>query len=608
MNDKKTKFPYCTMFYLAILLISVSIVSFIGVLENKKFYSKEYILNGNLDVEIREYCNEIYRFINNMSENEMFYLEYEEKGIYYYVTDKPTNDTFTNIPNYIDKETLITDPDFITFQYVDYKGSSSNLFGYIFCNVNSRVYSLINKGFYLQKLLYMKMIIFSVSLILGSILLIKSYKNSIDEVIIRTNFIPIDVKIFTLIVGVIAYLVLNDSHEMALRLYWLDSIISSGVALIIVIFIILIIMNTFIFKIKNDSTVFKTEWENRLTKNIHILIYRLIKRVPIWIYVLILHFLFYVTIIATVDMGSLILLPHILVIVAIIIINKIQKNKNKYIKEVLYIIEEIAKGNFEKSVPVVGNSVYAQISNKINKIRDEYIVAIEEEKRSERLKYELVTNISHDLRTPLTSILNYIELAKREVKNNDEIEKYISHVEINANRLNILVEDLFELTKMESGNIKLEIVTINIVLLTRQIINEYTDQLKQSGLEVVFKCSNEYILWDCDSLKIYRLLDNIIYNAIKYSVCNTRIYVDIKNEDDLLIITIKNISNYRMDFEANELFSRFKRGDESRATDGSGLGLAIAKSIVELHNGNINIEIEGDMFKVMIEFNILHVV
>jgi signal transduction histidine kinase len=263
--------------------------------------------------------------------------------------------------------------------------------------------------------------------------------------------------------------------------------------------------------------------------------------------------------------------------------------------------QQIANGDLSISVPVVGNDFYAKMAAYINILKTSYIHALNEQKKSERLKYELVTNISHDLRTPLTSILNYIGLVKKKSLKSD-VDKYADHVETNAKRLNILIEDLFELSKIESGNMQLDISNVDLVLMVKQISHEYGEKMSQNGLELILKSKSKQIIRQCDGQKMWRVFDNLINNAVKYSLPGTRIYVSIEELSEQLLISVKNIASYRIDFEPEELFLRFKRGDRARSSDGSGLGLAIAKSIVELHNGSIAIETEGDMFKVIMKF------
>ena len=184
--------------------------------------------------------------------------------------------------------------------------------------------------------------------------------------------------------------------------------------------------------------------------------------------------------------------------------------------------------------------------------------------------------------------------------NNDMANEYISVIDNKAKRLKILIDDLFEASKLSSGQMKLDKMYSDIVALLDQTLGELSYKIEETDIEFIVSTSTDSILVNIDGQKMWRVFDNLINNILKYSAKGTRAYVDITEEEHDVVITFKNVANYNMDFEANELFERFKRGDPSRTTEGSGLGLSIAKSIVELHGGIMNITTDGDLFKIVI--------
>ena len=244
-----------------------------------------------------------------------------------------------------------------------------------------------------------------------------------------------------------------------------------------------------------------------------------------------------------------------------------------------------------------------ELIKNINDIKYGYTTVVEEKLRQEKAKTELVSNVSHDLRTPLTSIINYVNILLQSDITDEERNEYLQIVDKKSKRLKILIDDLFEMSKINSGKIKMEIEKIDIVSLMHQVIGEYTDMYLDKNLQFSFDWDDEEIYMMLDGKLISRVIGNLCINALKYSLENTRIYISIEQTyNEKIIISFKNIANYEMEFSNDEMFERFSRGDKSRNSniEGSGLGLAITKSIIELHGGNVNIECEGDMFKVYI--------
>ncbi len=263
-----------------------------------------------------------------------------------------------------------------------------------------------------------------------------------------------------------------------------------------------------------------------------------------------------------------------------------------------YYIQELADGKMD-TIPEQKGPFTTSINN-INKINTGLQNNVNEILKSERLKTELITNVSHDLKTPLTSIISYVSLLKELNIDNDMAKEYISVIDNKSKRLKILIDDLFEASKLSSGQMKLDRMYSDIVALLDQTLGELSYKIEDSGIEFIVSTSSDSILVSIDGQKMWRVFDNLINNILKYSAKGTRAYVDIKEEEKSVVITFKNVANYTMDFDANELFERFKRGDTSRTTEGSGLGLSIAKNIVELHGGIMNIMTDGDLFKITI--------
>lgn len=229
--------------------------------------------------------------------------------------------------------------------------------------------------------------------------------------------------------------------------------------------------------------------------------------------------------------------------------------------------------------------------------------AIQEKLKSERLKTELITNVSHDIKTPLTSIINYVDLLKKEELPNEKVREYLTILDNKSQRLKRLTEDLVEASKASSGNIKLNIEKLNVNELLKQISGEFEDKFKTRKLEEVMSLPEKNVYISADSRYMYRVLENMYSNISKYAMENTRVYIDVIPNNNKITIQMKNISKEKLNISTDELMQRFVRGDSARNTEGSGLGLSIATSLTTLQGGTFNIYLDGDLFKVIIEFD-----
>ncbi|MED4351237.1 HAMP domain-containing sensor histidine kinase [Schinkia azotoformans] len=278
-----------------------------------------------------------------------------------------------------------------------------------------------------------------------------------------------------------------------------------------------------------------------------------------------------------------------------------------YFNRIVKNTSELASGNFEPDLPIVGKSVLAKLAGNINTLKYGVKASQKEQAKSERLKTELITNVSHDLRTPLTSIITYTELLKTPELGADERDSYLEIIDRKSKRLKVLIDDLFEASKMASGNIELIKEKVDLAQLLEQALAEYNEKISESTLQFRVTNPEKPIYAVVDGQKMWRVFDNIIGNILKYSLENTRVYISMNQNQvgDKVEISFKNIAKYELGGDINELFERFKRGDASRQTEGSGLGLAIAKSIVDLHDGEMEIDVDGDLFKVTILLNLI---
>lgn len=428
----------------------------------------------------------------------------------------------------------------------------------------------------------------------------KSKINIIEDIVNKIKVWPIEAKVGIGILGWISwnttYIYYNANNYI--RRLNLISVIWTSLALLIYYVLIRVIIINY-----NERTLFKNNITIKCWNYLSEIMTRssLIKTFLIMsgLYVISGLLLFIVSAILNIfPIG--ILIGIILTIIYIVI----------FIKELIYLDKIIigskaaTEGKLNCNIEEKGRGHLRELAHDINNIRDGLRKSIESEIKSENMKTELITNVSHDLKTPLTSIINYIDLLKRENIESETAKDYINILDKKSQRLKVLIDDLFEASKATSGAMELNITKIDIVQLLKQSLGENDERFKNSNLSVKLDIPDTKIFINGDGQRLYRVFENLISNIVKYSLSNTRVYIQMYVDDEnKVVIIMRNISAYELDFCANEITNRFKRGDSSRSTEGSGLGLAIAKSIVELHGGKFNIEVDGDLFKSIIKLN-----
>lgn len=282
--------------------------------------------------------------------------------------------------------------------------------------------------------------------------------------------------------------------------------------------------------------------------------------------------------------------------------------KRKYItinndyNNLLDITKDIANGNLDTELNY-DLGTFNVLKNEIESIQTGFKKAVNEEVKSQKMKTELISNVSHDLKTPLTSIITYVDLLKDESLTDEKRKMYIDTLDRKSERLRVLIEDLFEVSKVNSGNVNLNIIDVDVVSLMKQTLLEVDDKIKASNLKIRTNFPDEKLILKLDSQRTFRVFENLLINTSKYAMESSRVYIDIINEAEVIKIGFKNMTAEEIDFNVEDLVERFVRGDKSRNTEGSGLGLAIAKSFVELQGGRFNVSTDGDLFKVVITLN-----
>ena len=272
--------------------------------------------------------------------------------------------------------------------------------------------------------------------------------------------------------------------------------------------------------------------------------------------------------------------------------------------EIVDAIKRIRKGEVDYQLD--GDKMHGEnkeIAEAVNNIGEGIRKAVETSVKDERMKSDLITNVSHDIKTPLTSIINYVDLLKREKIESEPARSYIQILEAKSLRLKQLTDDLVEASKISSGNIEYQREPLNVVELLNQSVGEFSEKFEAQNLKVILEAEKkeEAVIY-ADSRRMWRIIENLFHNICKYTMPSTRVYLETDVEDEAVVLTMKNISQVQLQIRTEDLTERFIRGDVSRTTEGSGLGLFIAKSLTQAQGGSLQVALDGDLFKVRLEF------
>ena len=266
-------------------------------------------------------------------------------------------------------------------------------------------------------------------------------------------------------------------------------------------------------------------------------------------------------------------------------------------------VNEVKRGNLDYKIPVTDNGELDRLAMSINEISEATSLAVQNELKNQRMKTDLISNVSHDLKTPLTSMVSYVDLLKTEGLSSENAPEYLNIIEEKTKRLQKLTEDLFEAAKASSGAIPVDISRIEMTSIVNQALGELEERLAANDLDVIFTNKADTVFVMADGQLLWRVIENLLVNVSKYALPGSRVYMDIVEKAGMIVLEVKNMSKEQLNISAEELMERFKRGDESRNTEGSGLGLSIAKDLTKLMSGWFDITIDGDLFKASVALN-----
>lgn len=586
---------------------------------------EHYSINTLTDEQIRDmiqydkyqqYQSEIYHYKNTY---------YDQQDAFYYDITDSNGNHYTNV--------VLEEKDYLNIIEIPYKGKNVSNFSIVNSSARDKG---ISGTLYLPKYpmgestiqdAFIQNIttkVIWIGAILAAIILVipiyRNFKKIKDTQLnippqykwIEDKYLDLPIEFKGLIFLVTVYILQNMNLTTYYRYY--ENLLSYGFQLILQVIILLSILYFFFLQLKGiihrikNPELFKQEWYKGFYMSniddwsklpiyrntfIRITVYSCI----IGIWGMIWGFSFH-------DYGAFLVITFISVILGLILLSIIKK-RTKAIQTIADTLSKMANNEITSEIYVKGNGLIANIAKDVNAVREGFAISNQKQSNSERLKTELITNVSHDLRTPLTSVLNYVDLAKRSDITEEERQEYLQIIDNKSKRLKVLIDDLFEASKMASGAVELNKEQVDLVALMYQALAEYEDRFEDQKLIVRTKTSNQHMYAYCDGRKMYRVFENLFSNVIKYAQPATRVYLEMTYEGSEIIITLKNISNYELGFDVSELAERFKRGDSSRHTEGSGLGLSIVKSILELHGAAFELSQDGDLFKVIIKINTL---
>ena len=586
---------------------------------------EHYSINTLTDEQIRDmiqydkyqqYQSEIYHYKNTY---------YDQQDAFYYDITDSNGNHYTNV--------VLEEKDYLNIIEIPYKGKNVSNFSIVNSSardkgISGTLYlpkypmgeSTIQDAFIQNittKVIWIGAILAAIILVIPIYRNFKKIKNTQLNIPpqykwIEDKYLDLPIEFKGLIFLVTVYILQNMNLTTYYRYY--ENLLSYGFQLILQVIILLSILYFFFLQLKGiihrikNPQLFKQEWYKGFYMSniddwsklpiyrntfIRITVYSCI----IGIWGIIWGFCFH-------DYGAFLVITFISVILGLILLSIIKK-RTKAIQTIADTLSKMANNEITSEIYVKGNGLIANIAKDVNAVREGFAISNQKQSNSERLKTELITNVSHDLRTPLTSVLNYVDLAKRSDITEEERQEYLQIIDNKSKRLKVLIDDLFEASKMASGAVELNKEQVDLVALMYQALAEYEDRFEDQKLIVRTKTSNQHMYAYCDGRKMYRVFENLFSNVIKYAQPATRVYLEMTYEGSEIIITLKNISNYELGFDVSELAERFKRGDSSRHTEGSGLGLSIVKSILELHGAAFELSQDGDLFKVIIKINTL---
>lgn len=525
--------------------------------------------------------------------------------IKYYLTKGKNNVINTNIANVSDIDLYVKNNAFYSIKFPGkslvgndemvsinkWVGTSGKAYFIIPKDIDKSSYIYKNYNYYnsVRQRIIKEAIICFVAFIIGLTMLIFILKKNSEEMpFIKKltkwyNKVPLDLKIFIFVI----YSLIMNIYIGKVMFFYKPYNYAHFYKLTIMAFYIFY----FIFNVMMAYNLYRNREEFRA--QVKMCIFNRVSKKGIIILTLLALVAVIGAVITVMTYSILIIIPIIYLFCYLLFI----LNKIKFLGSIIKGTEQIVSGNLNYTIVEKGTGDLFKLAHNINNMKAGFKKSLENEIKSERLKSELITNVSHDLKTPLTSIINYVDLLKKEDLSKKEEQGYIEVLDRKSQRLKILIDDLFEASKMASGAVELNIEKVDVTALLQQALAELDEKINNSFLTFKLKMPKEKIYANLDGKKTWRVFENLINNILKYALPKTRVYIELTEENSKIVIIMKNVSAYEMDFDENEIFERFRRGDESRNTEGSGLGLSIAKSILELQGGRLSIEIDGDLFK-----------
>ena len=620
-------------FILAIYMLSISLLCALDFIGNRKYLSKNsYFSSHSFKIQLYNYF-----FNDEIGNMKVLKTQGDKKGyrssdesVRFYIMDKEAGKTYTNaqgnlnIDDYIKNKSMYVEnfpKDSANDPYIEYINNwfiENNFKGEFIILKDADGYSNIKSDFKyyssIRRRIIKEGIIGISSLMFGIILFVlikrtgKEKENYISRTVVSYKKIPLDIRIFIFIVYTFAMIYLKPEFTGAF--FCLPIRAGHFFKLTFVsLYTFYIIVN---IKSAADFVKYKDERSLEIGESLVVMSRKLkkespaakstMRKVKAILFATMLLGMFLTMVFVRGDSKAIFIITAFYIFLYIVFVSQYIIKKMVLFKDIMDGTQKIASGDLNYFINETGKGSLPKLAHNINCMKDGFKKSVQNELKSEKLKSELITNVSHDLKTPLTSIINYVDLLKKEDLSNEEALKYIDILDKKSQRLKILIEDLFDASKLASGSVELNMQKIDIVALVRQALGEFDEKINKSQLTFRFNASKQNIYVNLDGNKTWRVFDNLINNALKYSQPATRVYIDIYEEENGASIIMKNVSAYEMDFDPEEISERLKRGDKSRNTEGSGLGLAIAKNIVELEGGRFHIDIDGDLFKVVIEF------